>query len=73
MEFDDWPQTVAWLVAQRKQKGLTLQGLSDLTGIPKTTVWRLENQLRAPAYPLALRYIHALGFRVAILEPLPLQ
>lgn len=73
MEFDDWPETIAWLVAQRKDKGLSIRAISELTGIPTTTVWRMETQRRAPSYVLALKYIHALGFRLAILEPLPLE
>lgn len=73
MEFDDWEQTVDWLVAQRKQKGLSLRDMSVRMQVPTTTVWRLEQKKRCPSYVMATWYIEALGFKIAILEPLPLE
>lgn len=57
------------LVEFRNQKGLTQSKLSDLSGVPQTTISGIENTSKTPGLRTAIKLAAALGVHAEDLLP----
>lgn len=65
MRFTDWEELLDWLVAARKEKGLSMTDVGKAIGRPSSTIHRIETKKRVPLFPLLLEYARGVGFEVA--------
>jgi len=66
-EFWELRKTFAALKGLRQEKGLSITDLSDMTGMDRAAISRLENgQLDNPTISTMNRYAEALGKRVVV-------
>ena len=66
-EFWELKRTFAALKRLRQEKGLSITDLSDMTGMDRAAISRLENgQLANPTISTMNRYAEALGKRVVV-------
>lgn len=65
--LDDLPRLLSELKAAREAKGLSLQDLTDLTGMDRSALSKLESGQRSnPTVETLIRYAEAVGKRVVV-------
>ncbi len=55
-------------VKARQKQNLSQRKLSELSGIPKTTIARIESNAVTPQVSTLIKYLNAIGYRIKI-EP----
>ena len=56
------------IVNAREKNKLSQRDLSEISGIPKTTIARIETNAVTPQISTLIRYLNAIGYRIKI-EP----
>jgi HTH-type transcriptional regulator / antitoxin HipB len=59
-------QLIKALVRLRKQAGKTQLELSELTGLPQSSISKLESESREPSLSIIFRVLSALGLEIVI-------
>lgn len=57
------PSFGAWICQRRKEEGITLNTLSEKTGVSSTKIWMIENEEKVAKTDVIDKLLPVLGYR----------